>query len=323
MASQESAPAGSATPSAQVGNAFVQQFFLILHQSPELVHRFYQENSKLGRPEAKGEMSTISTLQAINEKILSMDYTDYRAQIKTVDAQKSLNGGVLVLVTGYLFGKDNVKRDFAQTFFLATQVKGYYVLNDIFRYVEEGDQEQQSFTNESDAPLSAVDDIISSQEHHVPEQTAAEEEDEVSQEEVYDPSEHDEASAVDEEDPVEEVINEVPTALPPAVVDPVPSIGQEQKMSYASIVRVMKENAAPVSSAADCHSIYIKNLPLNATPAQLEEAFQKFGSIRPSGIQVRSNKLQGFCFGFVEFEVPTAVQSAIEVNCNSDLLFHF
>ncbi|KAK8943492.1 hypothetical protein KSP40_PGU001492 [Platanthera guangdongensis] len=321
MASQESAPAGSATPSAQVvGNAFVQQFFLILHQSPELVHRFYQESSKLGRPEAKGEMSTISTLQAINEKILSMDYTDYRAQIKTVDAQKSLNGGVLVLVTGYLFGKDNVKRDFAQTFFLATQVKGYYVLNDIFRYVEEGDQEQQSFTNESDEPLSAVDGItsslqlihiISSQEHHVPEQTAAvEEEDEVSQEEVYDPSEHDETSAVDEEDPVEEVINEVPTALPPAVVDPVPSIGLEQKMSYASIVSAH-------------HSIYIKNLPLNATPAQLEEAFQKFGSIRPSGIQVRSNKLQGFCFGFVEFEVPTAVQSAIEVNCNRDLLFHF
>lgn len=62
------------------------------------------------------------------------------------------------------------------------------------------------------------------------------EEDEVNEEEVYDPSEHDEESSVDEEEPVEEVINEVPPALQPAVVDSGPSTGQEQKMSYASIV---------------------------------------------------------------------------------------
>ena len=68
-----------------------------------------------------------------------MDYGEYRAEIKTVDSQDSLNGGVLVLVTGYLTGKDNVKRDFTQSFFLATQDKGYFVLNDIFRYVDEAD----------------------------------------------------------------------------------------------------------------------------------------------------------------------------------------
>lgn len=184
-----------------MGNAFVQQFFHILHKSPELVHRFYQESSRLGRPGDKGEMSTTSSLlvtflvfsfflkkkceslefkesrcdlvvccilfgsfqmlKEINEKILSMDYTNYRAQIKTVDAQESLNGGVLVLVTGYLFGKNNVKRDFTQTFFLATQDTGYYVLNDIFRYVEEADQiqEQQGLTNETEVPLSPEDGI--------------------------------------------------------------------------------------------------------------------------------------------------------------------
>ncbi|RZR85639.1 hypothetical protein BHM03_00012657 [Ensete ventricosum] len=56
---------------------------------------------------------------------------------------------------------------------------------------------------------------------------------------------------------------------------------------------------------------------MDATPAQLEEVFKKFGPIKPGGIQVRSHKylqLQGFCFGFVEFEVASAVQSAIEVN---------
>ncbi|KAG0456075.1 hypothetical protein HPP92_023863 [Vanilla planifolia] len=67
-------------------------------------------------------------------------------------------------------------------------------------------------------------------------------------------------------------------------------------------------------SEADGYSIYIKNLPLNATPPQLEEEFKKFGPIKPNGIQVRSNKLQGFCFGFVEFEVASSVQSAIEAS---------
>lgn len=67
-----------------------------------------------------------------------MDYGEFRSEIKTVDAQDSLNGGVLVLVTGHLISKDNAKRTFTQSFFLAPQDKGgYYVLNDIFRYVEE------------------------------------------------------------------------------------------------------------------------------------------------------------------------------------------
>lgn len=76
-------------------------------------------------------------VQAINEKIISLDYGGCRAEIKTVDAQESLGGGVIVLVTGYLTGKDNVRRNFTQSFFLATQDKGYFVLNDIFRYTED------------------------------------------------------------------------------------------------------------------------------------------------------------------------------------------
>ena len=76
--------------------------------------------------------------QAINEKILSLNYEDYTAEIKTADAQDSFEKGVIVLVTGCLTGKDNVRKKFTQTFFLAPQDKGgYFVLNDVFRYVEE------------------------------------------------------------------------------------------------------------------------------------------------------------------------------------------
>jgi len=49
---------------AQVGNAFVNQYYNILHQSPELVHRFYQDASRLGRPAGAGTdgMDTVTTM---------------------------------------------------------------------------------------------------------------------------------------------------------------------------------------------------------------------------------------------------------------------
>lgn len=53
-----------------------------------------------------------------------------------MDAQESFNGGVQVLVTGQLTGMDNTIHNFTQTFFLAPQDKGYFVLNDIFRFLD-------------------------------------------------------------------------------------------------------------------------------------------------------------------------------------------
>ena len=67
---------------------------------------------------------------------MSLDYRDFRAEIKTVDSLDSLNGSVLVMVTGALSSQSRPKRNFVQTFFLAPQNVGYFVLNDMFRYLD-------------------------------------------------------------------------------------------------------------------------------------------------------------------------------------------
>ncbi|CAL9184171.1 unnamed protein product [Musa hybrid cultivar] len=354
MAAQPSSAERSSFSAQVVGNAFVQQYYHVLQQSPEHVYRFYQDSSKLGRPDAHGAMSSVTSTDAINAKILSMG--SVRAEMTSVDAQESLGGGVIVLVTGHLTGEDTVKRDFTQSFFLARQDKGFYVLNDIFRFVEEVDHQQghQGLANDSGAPHAPESDLPPEEEQHAPDQTDVlpVEEEEVNEEEVYNPS--DNGEVVEEEEPTGEVINEVPSNSESNAVT-----AQEEmpKKSYASIVKVMKDSAsvsvptrasskptsikaepqaipappaAPASdmsassSAAaessnvqeaetDGYSVYVKSLPMDATPAQLEEVFKKFGPIKPGGIQVRSHKLQGFCFGFVEFEVTSAVQSAIEL----------
>ncbi|CAH1413219.1 unnamed protein product [Lactuca virosa] len=101
--------------------------------------KFYQEPSFISRPDEDGVMITVTTMKGINEKICSLDYTAYKAEIKTADTQESYNkDGVIVLVTGCLIKKvDNQRKKFIQSFFLAPQDKGYFVFNDVFRYVDE------------------------------------------------------------------------------------------------------------------------------------------------------------------------------------------
>lgn len=63
MAMQEATPAPLHS-AAFVGNAFVDQYYPILHQNPELLYKFYQDSSVLSRPDSSGSMTTVTTLQA-------------------------------------------------------------------------------------------------------------------------------------------------------------------------------------------------------------------------------------------------------------------
>ncbi|CAK9167394.1 unnamed protein product [Ilex paraguariensis] len=67
---------------------------------------------------------------------MSLNYTGI--EIKTAHSLESWNGGVLVMVSGSVHIKHfNGRQKFVQTFFLAPQEKGYFVLNDIFHFIED------------------------------------------------------------------------------------------------------------------------------------------------------------------------------------------
>jgi len=127
------------TPAHVVGNSFVNQYYTVLHSSPKFLHRFYTDASSLTLAEygSDGPVETVLTQRGIHAKVMSLGYDEYKAEIHSVDSQYSLNGGVLVQVTGALINKakPQIRREFVQSFFLAVQERGYYVLNDIFRYV--------------------------------------------------------------------------------------------------------------------------------------------------------------------------------------------
>ncbi|GFQ05287.1 putative g3bp-like protein [Phtheirospermum japonicum] len=120
-------------PPRDVANEFVRQYYMILNKCPENAHMFYNESSLLGWQENDGVITPVTTLSAINNKILSSDYKNCFAEVNSVDAQASQDGGVFVAVSGSFIEKDQVTCIFFQTFFLARQERGFFVLNDILR----------------------------------------------------------------------------------------------------------------------------------------------------------------------------------------------
>ncbi|XP_073130852.1 nuclear transport factor 2-like [Henckelia pumila] len=120
----------------EVAKAFVTKYYVILNKSPEVAHKFYQESSLLGWPGPDGVSKTVTTLSGIHGEIMSSDYKYCLFETETVEVQESLEGGILVAVTGLLALKDGVRKGFSQTFFLATQEDGFFVLNDILQVVD-------------------------------------------------------------------------------------------------------------------------------------------------------------------------------------------
>ncbi|KAH7619628.1 hypothetical protein Ndes2526B_g06609 [Nannochloris sp. 'desiccata'] len=131
-----------ATPAQTVGNQFVSQYYTVLHSSPKHLHRFYSDRSTMTYADVIPEgdsitqnLKTATGQKMIHETVMNLGYEDTMTEIYSVDSQYSKGGSVVVQVTGALQAKGKDKRPFVQTFFLAVQEKGYFVMNDIFRYL--------------------------------------------------------------------------------------------------------------------------------------------------------------------------------------------
>ncbi|XP_052312745.1 nuclear transport factor 2 isoform X5 [Populus trichocarpa] len=346
-----------------VGNAFAEQYYNTLSKSPELLHNFYNDASLIGRPGSDGSVSPISTLEEIKKLILSLDYKNCVVEIQTIDSQESYENGVMVLVTGFFAGKDSTSQNFTQAFFLVPQDDGrrYYVLNDIFRYMEESEN-KKIIDEDNIAPATPVIPCPGREPASIPNHsvsanmsTTLEEGDDQAKESGH-PLDNGEIPTYEKEVVVEKVVATQNDAHP--VSEAVASSVQEEdapKKSYASVANALnfktqpfQQRVSPVkpvkqshtavppvvtsqqtgsrppsnnsveinnnSAAVEGYSIFVANLPLDATVDQLVQAFTRFGAIKPNGVQVRSYKQEKNCFGFVEFESADSVEKAVEVS---------
>ncbi|KAJ5908025.1 hypothetical protein N7495_000707 [Penicillium taxi] len=124
----------------EVGWFFVEQYYTTMSRNPDKLHLFYSKRSQLiFGTEAETIPVAIGT-KAINEKIKNLDFQDCKVRVQNVDSQESFEN-ILVAVIGEISNKSEPSRKFSQTFVLAEQPNGYYVLNDIFRYLVEEEEE--------------------------------------------------------------------------------------------------------------------------------------------------------------------------------------
>ncbi|OVA03338.1 RNA recognition motif domain [Macleaya cordata] len=255
----------------QVGSYFVGQYYQVLQQQPDFVHQFYTDASTMLRVDGSMTERAVSMLQ-IHSLITSLNFTEI--EIKTAHSLDSWSGSVLVMVLGSVQMKDyRGRRKFAQTFFLAPQEKGYFVLNDIFHFLDEDQIHQHPSSilgnNHFDSKLDAstpfpepVSDCVQAEETQAREFEAPTHVEENYSVEQYSPLEQQEQHLLEvdnaeetivEETPLEEPtpsylseMNTVQDSPPIPVVEPV---GEPQKKTYASILRVSKGHSTmPVAS---------------------------------------------------------------------------
>lgn len=88
-----------------------------------------------------------------------MDFQDCKVRVSNVDSQAS-HDNIVIQVIGETSNKSAELKKFVQTFVLAQQPTGYFVLNDIFRYInEEGEEEAVENTQEEPAAGPLVEDV--------------------------------------------------------------------------------------------------------------------------------------------------------------------
>jgi len=143
----------------EVGWLFVTHYYTMMNQDPTRLYRFYTNKSAMVHGAETEETSASVGQQQIHEKIMSLGFDDTKVVVLSVDSQSSADGGIVVQVLGELCNQGGAWRKFVQTFFLAAQTNGYYVLNDIFRYIQVDTDaaEEPADEDEAAAPVSVAD----------------------------------------------------------------------------------------------------------------------------------------------------------------------
>jgi len=171
--SNTSGGGGVSSTAMKIGNAFIKQYYKTLLTSPSQLHRFYQPDSTVSRsmePSSPATHSAFSLATTMNgsddspgERVrkvffgwagtgLTDEHDDESARVDfehgAIDAQESINGGILLVVTGNMFLPGKVKSlHFVHTFFLNNvsapgMKKQFLVKNDILRFLEPVDAEE-------------------------------------------------------------------------------------------------------------------------------------------------------------------------------------
>lgn len=175
---------GGALP-LQIGKAFIKQYYKTLVNTPAQLNRFYQPDSTVSRgmePSAPTDPSSVAEVlfapangeETTPGELVRKNFFEWagkgsdeggedaddilRIELQggAIDAQESVGGGILLVVTGHIYlpGKSHEKAySFVHTFFLNNgappgRKKQFYVKNDILRFLTPVVAEEEEVVDE-------------------------------------------------------------------------------------------------------------------------------------------------------------------------------
>lgn len=95
MAGHSSSPPQEAPTPQCVGREFVRQYYTLLAEAPQYVHKFYSNESIF----VHGSDEEIIGHVAIGKKISDLGFHDCRTRIRVLDAHETIGKGVVVQVS--------------------------------------------------------------------------------------------------------------------------------------------------------------------------------------------------------------------------------
>ncbi|KAL4793342.1 hypothetical protein BDV19DRAFT_228794 [Aspergillus venezuelensis] len=231
----------------EVGWYFVEQYYTNMSRSPDKLHLFYSRRSQLVFGTEAESVPVAVGQKAIQEKIKKLDFQDCKVRVLNVDAQASFDN-ILISVIGEISNKQEPSRKFVQTFVLAEQPNGYYVLNDVFRYLADEEEVAEDAAVSSDAAAEEP-------ELPTPAQTAAETSTETEGPKV------DSEAAVAEVDEKLEHVEEVEEETP--VAEATPQINGTEQAEAEPAAEAAEEPAPAVEAEPE--------QPAPEPPVQIEQ----------------------------------------------------
>lgn len=146
-----------------IGMAFGKEYYTVLSREPSRLHHFYAKNSTFLHAD-EGDLDTPILIgsEAIQNAVNKNSFLGSRFIIGSIDCHPSQNGGILINVLGQIQKRSQVGsvRHFMQTFFLAEQPSGYFILNDNLRFLE-----RPTISTSATAAVNNIESIVPAAAH--------------------------------------------------------------------------------------------------------------------------------------------------------------
>ncbi|KAI9325964.1 hypothetical protein DFJ73DRAFT_767154 [Zopfochytrium polystomum] len=127
------------------------EYYTFLNKEPHKLHCFYDSKSSfIHGTEGEQSLEPEYGQKEIHQRIMQLDFEDCKVLVSHVDSQASHDGSIVIMVLGEMSNKGGPSHKFCQCFVLAEQPAGYFVYNDIFRFLKE------DIDNEYDDPVDPV-----------------------------------------------------------------------------------------------------------------------------------------------------------------------